>query len=83
MISGRTAICWSNYLVAPGIAGGDVQKALAMAKQIGQLDGAEGLLAQARVASYRKRFSEEGEFLREAVALQPSVYRARLALAKF
>jgi tetratricopeptide (TPR) repeat protein len=71
------------YLVAPGIAGGDVQKASAMAKQIGQLDPAEGLLAEARVASYRKRFNEEGELLRQAVALQPSSYLARLALAKF
>jgi tetratricopeptide (TPR) repeat protein len=71
------------YLVAPGIAGGDVQKASAMAKQIGQLDAAEGMLAEARVASFRKRFNESGELLRQAVALQPSNYRARLALAKF
>jgi tetratricopeptide (TPR) repeat protein len=71
------------YLVAPGIAGGDVQKASAMARQIGQLDAAEGLLAEARVASFRKRFNEAGELLREAVALQPSLYRARLALAKY
>jgi tetratricopeptide (TPR) repeat protein len=71
------------YLVAPGIAGGDVQKAGAMAKQIGQLDAAEGLLAQARVASFRKRYSETGDLLRQAAALQPSSYRARLSLAKF
>ncbi len=71
------------YLVAPGIAGGDVQKASAMAKQIGQLDAAEGLLAEARVASFRKRFNDAGELLRQAAALQPSSYRARLALAKF
>jgi tetratricopeptide (TPR) repeat protein len=71
------------YLVAPGIAGGDVQKASAMAKQIGQLDAAEGLLAEARVASFRKRFNESGELLRQAVALQPSNYRARLTLAKY
>jgi tetratricopeptide (TPR) repeat protein len=71
------------YLVAPGIAGGDVQKASAMAKQIGQLDATEGLLAEARVASFRKRFDETGELLRQATGLQPSNYRARLALAKF
>jgi len=71
------------YLVAPGIAGGDVQKASAVTKQIGQLDPAEGLLAEARVASFRKRFNEAGELLRQAVALQPSNYRTRLALAKF
>ncbi len=64
--------------MAPGIAGGDVQKASAMAKQIGQLDAAEGLLAEARVASFRKRFNESGELLRQAVALQPSNYPARL-----
>lgn len=71
------------YLVAPGIAGGDVQKASAMAKQIGVLDPAEGLLAEARIASFRKRSNEAGELLRHAVALQPSSYRARLALANF
>jgi tetratricopeptide (TPR) repeat protein len=71
------------YLVAPGIAGGDVQKASAMAKQIGQLDAAEGLLAEARVASFRKRSSETGDLLRQAAGLQPSNYRARLALAKY
>ncbi len=71
------------YLVAPGIAGGDVQKASAMAKQIGQLDATEGLLAEARVASFRKRFNDAGELLRQATALQPSSYRARLALATF
>jgi tetratricopeptide (TPR) repeat protein len=71
------------YLVAPGIAGGDVQKASAMAKQIGQLDAAEGLLAEARVSSFRKRFNETGDLLRQAAGLQPSNYRARLALAKF
>lgn len=71
------------YLVAPGIAGGDVQKASAMAKQIGQLDAAEGLLAEARVALFRKQRNDAGELLRKAVALQPSSYRARLALAKF
>ena len=71
------------YLVAPGIAGGDVQKASAMAKQIGALNAAEGLLAEARVASFRKRFNDAGELLRQAVALQPSEYRTRLALAMY
>jgi predicted Zn-dependent protease len=71
------------YLVAPGIAGGDLQKATAMAKQIGFLDAAEGLLAEARVASFRKRFGDAGELLRQASALQPPNYRARLALAQY
>jgi tetratricopeptide (TPR) repeat protein len=71
------------YLVAPGIAGGDVQKASAMAKQISQLDAAEGLLAEARVASFRKRFNEAGELLRRAAGIQPPSYRAHLELAKF
>ena len=71
------------YLVAPGIAGGDIQKAVVMAKQIGRIDAAEGLLAEARVCSFRKQFTEVGELLRQATALQPSSYRARLALATF
>lgn len=71
------------YLVAPGIAGGDVQKASAMAKQIGRLDAAEGLLTEARIAAFRKRLNEEGELLRKAAGVQPAGYRAQLALAKY
>jgi tetratricopeptide (TPR) repeat protein len=71
------------YLVAPGIAGGDVQKASAMAKRICQLDAAEGMLAEARVASFQKRTRESEELLRQAAGLQPPSYRARLELAKF
>ena len=71
------------YLVAPGIAGGDVQKALAVARKISELDAAEGLLAEARVASFRKQVNEAGKLLRQASGLQPQNYRARVALARF
>lgn len=71
------------YLVAPGIAGGDIQKAAGVAKHIGTLDGAEGFLAQARLAAYRKQVSQAEAMLRCAVDAQPPSYRARVELTKF
>ena len=71
------------YLVAPGIAGGDLQKAEGVAKHIGELDAAEGFLAQARVAAYRKNSRENEAMLRRATEAQPPSYRARVELAKF
>ncbi len=76
------------YLVAPGIAGGDLQKAIGVAAHIGELDVAEGYLAQARLAAYRKQMGETEAMLRRAVEARrvdgnsPS-YRARVELAKF
>jgi len=71
------------YLVAPGIAGGDVQRAAAVAQHIGELDAAEGLLARARVASCQKRAAETESLLRRAAQIVPPSYRAHLELAKF
>ncbi len=71
------------YLLAPGIAGGDLQKAGGVAKHIGELDAAEGFLAQARLAAYRKQASQTEAILRCAVDAQPPSYRARVELAKF
>jgi tetratricopeptide (TPR) repeat protein len=76
------------YLVAPGIAGGDVRKAVGVARHIGGLNATEGYLAQARLAAYRKQVSETEAMLRCAVEAQrpdvsPASYRARVELAKF
>jgi hypothetical protein len=71
------------YLVAPGIAGGDVQKAAATAGHIGALDSAEGFLARARIASFRKQTAETEAMLAKAVRTQPSNYRALTELATF
>jgi cytochrome c-type biogenesis protein CcmH/NrfG len=71
------------YLVAPGIAGGDIAKAAATAQHIGELDAAEGFLAKARIASFRKQTTEAEALLRGAVQSQPPSYRARVELANF
>src|SRR5580704_9716418 len=70
------------YLVAPGIAGGDIQKAAATAEHIAALDAAEGFLARARIASFRKQTAETQAMLTKAVGTQPSNYRALSELAR-
>lgn len=71
------------YLVAPGIAGGDVKKAALIAQHIAELDTAEGFLAKARVAAFRKQYTETAALLVQACIAQPSGYKARAELAKF
>ncbi len=71
------------FLVAPGIAGGDVQKAAGVAEHMAELDVAEGLLARARVAQYRGQTSQAEGFLRRAASSQPTSVRAQLELARF
>ncbi len=71
------------YLLAPGIAGGDPQKASSIASRISDIDTAEGYLTQARVASFNKRTAEAQALLQNATGAQPPSYRAHLALAQF
>ena len=71
------------YLVAPGIAGGDVLKAAAVAAHIVELDAAEGFLAKARLASFRKQTAATEGLLRKAVESQPPRFRALTELAKY
>ncbi len=71
------------YLVAPGIAGGDLQRAVTTAKHISDLDPAEGFLARARIALFRKQAEENESLLRQAIAVEPPCYRAHLELAKY
>lgn len=71
------------YLVAPGVAGGDVRKAALAAEHISEIDATEGFLAKARVASFRKHDAEAAAFLIQAAAAQPPSYKARAELAKF
>lgn len=71
------------YLVAPGIAGGDIQKAAVTAQHIGELDSAEGLLARARIAAVRRQDTETETLLRQATQVQPPSYRARVESARF
>jgi|SRR5579872_112996 len=71
------------YLLAPGIAGGDVNKAQAEADRIAATDAAEGWLAHARVAEFQKRWTEQEGYLRRAVEASPASYRTRIALGRF
>jgi tetratricopeptide (TPR) repeat protein len=71
------------YLLAPGIIGGDEAKAAAAVQRLAAIDPAEGFLAQARLAAYRKQTDQTEESLRKAVEAQPASYRAHIALAQF
>jgi UDP-N-acetylglucosamine:LPS N-acetylglucosamine transferase len=71
------------YLLAPGIAGGDRQQAEIAARRIAKIDSVEGLLAEARIASFEKRTADAHAYLRRAVEDKPERYRARITLAQF
>ena len=71
------------YLLAPGIVGGDQKKASETAGRLRGIDAAEGLLAQARMASFQKRTADAEKFLHQAAEVQPASYKARIALAQF
>jgi len=71
------------YLLAPGIAGGDKDKARVTAARITRIDPAEGYLAQARLAEAAGDRSRQDMALWEAGEAGPSNYRARAELAQF
>lgn len=71
------------YLLAPGILGGDVKKAEESAQRIAALDRAEGYLAEARIAEYRKDLQTAELMFRRAAELRPPSYKALMALASF
>jgi tetratricopeptide (TPR) repeat protein len=71
------------YLMAPGILGGDTNKAEAVARQIAALDAVEGLLAGARIAEFRKDSTRTEALLQRAAKLRPPSYKAQMALAWF
>lgn len=71
------------YLNAPGFLGGGLDKAAALADQIGKRDPAEGHWARARVAEKRKEFSSAESQLRRAVELAPHQVGRVIDLAKF
>ena len=71
------------YLLAPGIAGGDKEKAPAVAEQIAVIDRSEGFRAEARLAQFRKDSGSEEALLRKAANAVPANYKASIALAQF
>ena len=70
------------YLDAPGFLGGGLDKASALAQQIGKSDPAEGHWAEAQVAERRKQFDTVEDQLRRAVAVAPHQVGHVLALAR-
>jgi len=71
------------YLLAPGIIGGDAHKASETAARLRTIDPVAGLLAEARLAIFRKRTTDAETCLRRAADVPPPGYRARIALAEF
>ncbi len=71
------------YLLAPGVVGGDAEKAGTVARQIAAMDAPEGFLAQARIAEFHKDRAQTEAMLRLAAAASPPSYKARIALAQF
>jgi len=68
---------------APAMAGGDRNRAWQIAAHISQVSPVWGYLARARLAQEEGNDKEVETALRKAVAVDPSFYRARLALARF
>jgi tetratricopeptide (TPR) repeat protein len=71
------------YLLAPGIAGGDRDKAQAVADRIERQSIPEGCMAKARLAEFDKQPGKVEGLLRRGAGAQPPNYRARAALAAF
>ena len=71
------------YSAAPGIAGGNDKRAVALAESLVAIDPARGRLAQARLF-FRDKKDDRGEAaLRQALAADPNSYRVRMTLARF
>lgn len=69
------------YLLAPGLAGGDKDKARATAERIAAVDRVRGFSAQARLAEANGEIGKVDLILHKAVEAGPGSYRARVALA--
>lgn len=71
------------YLLAPGIAGGDQEKARSTAARIAAIDPGEGFLAEARLAEFRKETGRVEGLLKKAAEAGTSNFRARESLAAY
>jgi tetratricopeptide (TPR) repeat protein len=71
------------YLDAPGLLGGGLDKAAALALRMGQVDPAEGHWALARVAEKRKELQTAEDQFRRAVDLAPRQAGRMIDLARF
>jgi hypothetical protein len=71
------------YLLAPGILGGDVKRAETIALRIASIDAVEGLLAQARIASYLRKAELAEQLTGKAAQAARSCYKVAISLAQF
>jgi tetratricopeptide (TPR) repeat protein len=71
------------YLEAPGILGGGVDKAQAVAGQMAGVDASEGYWAMYKLAERRKDYSRAEEQLRRAVEAAPRSVGKFIELARF
>lgn len=71
------------YVLAPGMLGGDMNQAEAVARQIAALSPMEGYLAAARIAEVRKNPAQTRAMLRQASEVRPPSYKAQMVLAQY
>lgn len=71
------------YLEAPGVLGGGVDKAEAVAKRIGEVSPAEYHFAEAQLADKKKEYNTAEEQLRRAIAKAPREVGRVIDLAKY
>jgi len=65
----------SYYLMAPGIAGGDIDKARAQGQEILKRDAFEGHMSLARIASSEKEYENAEKEYKLAIAARPADWR--------
>src|ERR1039457_430176 len=71
------------YLNAPGILGGALDKAAAVARHIAERDEAEGHFAEAQLADRRKQFEKAEQQFRRAMQLAPKQVGRVIDLARY
>jgi tetratricopeptide (TPR) repeat protein len=71
------------YYQAPGLFGGDKERARAIPAAMAAVDPVRGILAEARLAQMESRLDKLESIYLRAVAAGPAHYDARVALANF
>jgi hypothetical protein len=71
------------YLQAPGLVGGDKDKARTMADETAKINVADGYLAKAGIAEYEKDFTNQEASYLKALEADPKRYTTYTALAGF
>ncbi len=71
------------YLEAPGILGGGLDKARALAADIAKVDAGEGYWSQAKIAEKKKEYSGAEAQLRRAIEASPHQVGRLIDLARF